>query len=115
MYATDVRQTRQTKASLNASALWGQRHNNFLGGGNNIQEEELGWCIRKHAKSIFDYYGHAMFYSYCADIDNSFHLIWLPIVSCAITMALHAFSHRPRLHRATTMFAATVGATLIYR
>jgi len=30
MYATDVRQTRQTKASLNASALWGQRHNNFL-------------------------------------------------------------------------------------
>jgi len=30
MYATDVRQTdkRQTKASLNASALWGRRHNN---------------------------------------------------------------------------------------
>ena len=30
MYATDRRQTdrRQTKTSLNASALWGQRHNN---------------------------------------------------------------------------------------
>ena len=29
MYATDRRQTdsRQTKASLNASALWGRRHN----------------------------------------------------------------------------------------
>ena len=40
MYATDVRQTsdvrqttsdrRQTKVSLNASALWGRRHNNNL-------------------------------------------------------------------------------------
>ena len=31
MYETDVRQTdrRQTKASLNASALWERRHNNY--------------------------------------------------------------------------------------
>jgi len=31
MYATDVRQTDrpQTKASLNASALWGRRQNNY--------------------------------------------------------------------------------------
>ena len=34
MYATDRRQTdvrRQTKASLNASALWGRRHNRLTG------------------------------------------------------------------------------------
>jgi len=29
MYATDRRQTRQTKASLNASALRGRRHNKW--------------------------------------------------------------------------------------
>ena len=53
MYAqTNVRQTdrRQTKASLNASALWGQRHNNFLGGGNNIQEEDLDGAFENMPK-----------------------------------------------------------------
>jgi len=52
MYATDVRQTdrRQAKASLNASALWRQRHNNFLGGGNNIQEEDLDGAFENKPK-----------------------------------------------------------------
>jgi len=44
MYATD---RRQTKASLNSSALWGRRHNNVCNLQHQLNQFQRLWIVRR--------------------------------------------------------------------